>query len=292
MIKKESGFYPLVLVVPALFVFTLFTIVPVLMSLTYSFTDWNIMRMDEPEFRGLLNYQRIFADPIFIRSMMNTLLFAFSTTALKTLFGLGLAVLLIKKVPGNGLFRTLFYLPCVLSATVIGVLFKAILTETGLLNNGLQLLGLGFLGRDWLSSYGTAMLSVIYIESWMWSGFNMMIFIAGLQAIPSDYMEVALIEGAGRIKRFFHVTLPLLIPAFTVVVTLSMAGGLRVFELVYVLTNGGPGFDTQVMNTYSFRAFSQGLLGESAAASIVLAAVVVTISFMLNRYLKSREVEL
>ena len=292
MIKKESGIYPIGLVFPALIIFTLFTIIPVMMSLFYSFTDWNIMRMDEPEFRGFINYSRIFSDPIFIRSMLNTLLFAFSTTILKTFIGLLLAVLLIRKVPGNGLFRTLFYLPCVLSATVIGVLFKAILTETGLLNNALQILKMGFFAKDWLASYATAMGAVIYIESWMWSGFNMIIFIAGLQAISADYYEVARIEGAGFLSQFIHVTIPLLVPAFTVVVTLNIAGGLRVFDLIYVLTNGGPGFDTQVMSTYAFRAFSQGLLGESSAASMVLALVVVIITFLMNKYLKSREVEL
>ena len=120
----------------------------------------------------------------------------------------------------------------------------------------------------------------------------MFIFIAGLQAIPNDYFEAADMEGAGRITKFFRITLPLLVPAFTVTVTLNIAGGLRVFELIYVLTNGGPGFDTQVMNTYAFRAFGQGLLGESSAASILLALVVVTISFVLNRVIKDREVEL
>ncbi len=291
LIRREKMFYPAGLIVPALVVFTLFTIVPVLMSLFYSFTDWNIMRMENPEFRGLLNYQRLFSDPIFLRSLGNTLLFAFSTTFLKTVIGLMLAIILIKKVPGNGIFRTLFYLPCVLSTTVVGVLYKAILASNGLLNNGLNSIGLSFLTFDWLSTYATAITSTIFIESWMWAGFNMIIFIAGLQAIPSDYYEAAEMEGAGKVNTFFNITIPLLVPAFTVVITLCITGGLRVFDLIYVLTNGGPGFDTQVMNTFAFRAFGQGLLGESSAASIVLAFVVVTISFILNNKLKSSEVE-
>ncbi|MGL1890969.1 MAG: sugar ABC transporter permease [Spirochaetaceae bacterium] len=291
MIRREKMFYPVGLIVPAIIVFTLFTIIPVLMSLVYSFTDWNIMRLDEPEFRGLLNYQRLFSDPIFLRSLGNTLLFAFSTTFLKTIFGLLLAIILIKKVPGNGLFRTLFYLPCVLSATVVGILYKAILASNGLLNNGLAGIGLGFLSFDWLSTYATAMISAILIETWMWSGFNMIIFIAGLQAIPRDYYEAAEMEGAGKLTTFFNITIPLLVPAFTVVITLCITGGLRVFDIIYVLTNGGPGFDTQVMNTFAFRAFGQGLLGESSAASILLAIIVVTISFILNHTLKNKEVE-
>ena len=292
MLKKENQFYPIWLVFPALVVFTLFIVLPVAMSLIYSFTDWNIMRMDEPEFRSFQNYSYLLGDPIFIRSLGNTLLYAFSTTFLKTVAGLALAIILVKNIPGNGLFRTLFYLPCVLSTTVIGVLFKAILASDGLLNISLSSIGLGGLATNWLGSYGTAMASVIYIESWMWAGFNMFVFIAGLQAIPIDYYECAEIEGAGFLHRFFKITIPLLVPAFTVVITLSIAGGLRVFDLIYVLTNGGPGFDTQVMNTYAFRAFSMGLLGESSAASILLAIIIVSISFMMNRFLKNREVEL
>jgi len=282
--------YPLWLTAPSLIIYTLFTIAPVFIGLFYSFTDWNINRMAEPVFRGLENYGRIFKDTIFLKSMLNTFIYAFSTTILKTVVGLMLAVALIKKIPLNSLFRTLFYMPCVMSATIVGILFRSILASDGLLNKGL--LAIGIAGPDWLAKYGTAMTSVITIESWMWSGFTMFIFIAGLQAIPRDYYESAEIEGASKLLQFFKITLPLLIPSFTVVITLNITGGLRVFDIIYVLTNGGPGFDTQVMNTYTFRAFSLGLLGESSASAIVLAVVIVSISFLFNRYLKGKEVEM
>lgn len=291
-LPSASRVYPLWLASPAFIIYTVFMIFPILMSLVYSFTDWNIERLYTLEFRGFKNYVYLFQDPIFLRALGNSLLFSFSTTLLKIVVGLALAVLLVKKIPGNSLFRTLFYMPCVLSTTVIGVLYSGILSLDGLLNNSLRSLGLGFLVFDWFSKYWSAMLSVILIETWMWAGFTMFIFIAGLQAIPRDYFECAEIEGANGWVKFFKITLPLLIPSFTVNITLNITGGLRCFDLIYVLTNGGPGFDTQVMNTFTFRAFGMGLLGETSASSIILAMVVVSLAFVMNKYLKSKEVEL
>ena len=156
----------------------------------------------------------------------------------------------------------------------------------------LQVLHLSPMAQDWLASYGTAMGSVILIEGWMWSGFNMFIFISGLQAIPRDYYEAAETEGISRFNQFRHITLPLLVPSFTVIITLNVTGSLKVFDLIYVLTNGGPGFDTQVLSTFTYRAFGLGLLGESSASAVVLMVVVTVISFILNKILRRREVEL
>lgn len=159
------------------------------------------------------------------------------------------------------------------------------------MNNILNSLGLGQFATDWLGSYGTAMFWIIAIEIWMWAGFSMFIFISGLQAISKDYYEAADIEGAGAWVKFRSITLPLLAPSFTVVTTLNITGGLKVFDLVYSLTGGGPGTDTQVLNTYTYRAFGMGLLGKSSASVLVLSVVVVFITFALNKFLKAREVE-
>ena len=203
-----------------------------------------------------------------------------------------LALALVRKVAARGVLRTIYYAPCVMSITVVGVLFKSILANTGLLNNALSLLGMDFLTRDWLAKYGTAMGSVIFVETWMWAGFNMFIFLSGLQAIPSDYYESATLDGANGWEKFRYVTLPLIVPSLTVVVTLSIAGGLKVFDIIYVITNGGPGFDTQVLSTYTYQSFSLGFLGESTAGSVILAVIVTIISFVMNRYFTQREVEM
>lgn len=284
--------YSYVAVIPALLFYTVFAILPLIISFVLSFTDWNMDRLFTPTFAGFKNYIELLSQPVFLRSIANTLLFSVSTAILKTLGGLVLALILVRKVFGQKLIRALFYMPCVISITVVGVLFKSILARQGLLNNGLNQIGLSFISNDWLAKYDTAMLSVIFTEAWMWIGFNMFIFISGLQAIPQDYYESSAIEGASKIKQFFSITVPLLMSSFTVVITLSIAGGLKVFDIIYVLTNGGPGFDTQVLVTYTYQSFSLGFLGESSAASILLALLVTIISFYTNKVFRSREEEL
>ena len=292
MTKKKKSIYPLWVILPAIVVYTIFSVVPIVISLVCSFTDWNMGRLYTPVFRGLANYVELLKDPVFLRSIGNTFLFALATTVLKTVVGFLLALAMVKKIPGRGLMRTIYYAPCVISITVVGVLFKAILANKGLLNNVLQMIGCSGLAHDWLGSYGTAMGSVIMVETWMWAGFNMFIFISGLQAIPQDYYESATLDGATGFEKLKNITLPLIVPSMTVVVTLSVAGGLKVFDIIYVITNGGPGFDTQVLATYTYQSFSLGFLGESSAGSIILAIIVVIISFTMNHYLTKREVEM
>ncbi len=287
----SNAAYPLWVAAPTTLIYTCFVIVPLLMSFFYSFTNWNIDRLDSAAFTGIVNYTSLFQDEIYLRSVGNTLLYAFSTSILKVTFGLILALLLVKNSRIHSILRTLYYTPCVLSATVIGVLFTSILAKEGMLNNFLEVIGLGVLGTDWLGSYGSAMFSVIFLEGWMWAGFNMFILISGLQAIPNEYYECANIIGIPKWQQFTQITLPLLVPSFTVNLTLNITGGLKVFDMIYIMTNGGPGFDTQVMSTYVYRAFSTGLLGQSAAASVTLCVIVMSLTFIFNRYLTGKEVE-
>lgn len=283
--------YPLWLAAPGLLIYSIFFIVPIITAFAYSFTNWNLDHMNRADWIGLRNFINLLQDEVFLLSVGNTLLFAFFTTIFKTVAGLLLALLVVKRFPGNSLFRTIYYLPCVLSTMIVGLLFTAILKQDGLLNNILTSVGLSHLTQDWLGSYQTAMLWIILVEIWMWAGFSMFIFISGLQAISKDYYESAQLDGASAWKSFRHITLPLLAPSFTVVFTLNITGGLKVFDLVYSLTGGGPGFDTQVLSTYVYRAFGLGQLGKSSAAAILLSILIVAVTFVLNRFLKSREVE-
>ncbi|MFI3172858.1 MAG: sugar ABC transporter permease [Eubacteriales bacterium] len=284
--------YPMKLTLPALIIYSIFIIIPFMASIGLSFSDWNISRMYQLEFRGLDNYISIFKDDIFFTALKNTLLFAAGTTVLKICAGMLLALLLLKTSRLNSVLRTIFYMPCVLSPLVIGVLFKSILAYDGLINNFLTAIGLESLTSNWLGAYSTAMTSIIMVESWMWSGFTMFLFIAGMQAISKDYYEYADTEGVSTFNQFRYITIPLLVPSFTVVMTLSLTGGLKVFDIIYVLTGGGPGYDTQVMSTYVQRAFTTGLLGQACAATVLLSVLIVTISFTVNRFLSKREVEM
>lgn len=276
---------------PAGLIYTIFFIVPIITAFFYSFTDWNLDRMDSPQFIWFRNFINLFQDEVFLRSLWNTILFAFSTTILKTLVGLILALLVVQKFKGNSFFRTLFYLPCVLSCMIVGLLFTGILKQDGLINTFLSAIGQEGLTRNWLGSYGTAMFWIIIIEVWMWAGFTMFLFISGLQSISKEYYESAQIDGATRWEQFKHITLPLLAPSFTVVITFNITGGLKVFDIVYSLTGGGPGFDTQVLSTYTYRAFGMGLLGKSSASALILSIFIVGITFALNKFLRSKEVE-
>ena len=251
-------------------------------------------RLNSPVFSGFRNFINLFGDEAYSnRSLVNTALFAIMRTIFKTIVGLGLALLVVQKFRGNGFFRTLFYLPCVLSCMIIGLLFTGILKQDGLLNNGLNALGMSGLAKDWLGQYGTAMFWIIFIEVWMWAGFNMFLFISGLQSIPNEIFCMKVQKWMERLfwQRFTKITFPLLAPSFTVVITLNITGGLKVFDLVYALTGGGPGFDTQVLSTYTYRAFGLGLLGKSSASSVVLSLGVALVAFALNRFLRSKEVE-
>ena len=289
--KQLSKTYPMWLGIPAGFVYTVFFIVPIITAFFYSFTDWNMNDMDAAKFVGMRNIVNLFQDEVFLRSLWNTVLFAFCTTILKTVVGLLLALLVVQKFKGNSIFRTLFYLPCVLSCMIVGLLFTGILKKDGLINNFLTAIGQSEMERDWLGSYGTAMFWIIIIEVWMWAGFTMFLFISGLQSIPREYYESAQIDGASGWQQFKKITLPLLAPSFTVVVTLNITGGLKVFDLVYSLTGGGPGFDTQVLSTYTYRAFGMGLLGKSSASALILSVFIVGVTFLLNKFLRSREVD-
>lgn len=289
--KLKNRIYPLWMSMPACIIYTVFFVLPILAAFFYSFTNWNLDRLNSPKWIGLQNFMNLFQDGIFGRSIFNTFLFAFSTTLLKTAFGLILALIVVKKFWGNRFFRTLFYLPCVLSCMIVGLLFTGILKNEGLINHFLDGAGLGGLTRDWLGSYGTAMFWIIMIEVWMWAGFSMFLFISGLNSISREYYESAQIDGATSWQQFRGITLPLLAPSFTVVTTLNITGGLKVFDLVYSLTGGGPGFDTQVLNTYTYRAFGMGLLGKSSASALLLSIGIVMITFSLNRLLKSKELD-
>lgn len=291
---NQKKFYPNYFTFPAIIVFVIFYCFPILASFVMSFTNWNIKRISSPKFTGLKNFSRLISDDYFLLALKNTVLFAVVTTVGIVVIGLLLALLLNSAVvKGKAFFRTTFYLPAVLSLIVVGIMFRAVYKwDGGILNQILSAVGLSGLTHDWLGDSSTAMWGIIVVQIWKWSGFAMAIYLAGLQAIPKDYYEAAEIDGATVFQKLRNITLPLLAPAFTVVITQNTIGGFKVFEQVYVMTNGGPGNATQVLNTYIYKEFSKGTLGRSSAASLILFAVIAVISVFLNRALTRREVEM
>lgn len=296
--KKEITVYPYRLMIPALIIYSMFYVIPLIIGLVMSFTNWNIenlsfngvfLNMEGLSFKGLENYAAIFKDRHFILSLKNTVLFAVVTTLLKLMAGLLLALALNRGLRTKKYLRTIYYIPAVLSYIVVGVLFSSILRTDGMLNQILSFILQADITYDWLGNKRTAFGCIMAVEVWKWSGYVMTVFLAGLQGISKEYYESAKIDGAGSLQTLKFITLPLLLPSFTVNVTMCVIGGFKVFDQVFVMTNGGPGFATQVLNTMIYQAFSEGRLAKSAAMGIVLFVFISIISVALSYTMHRKE---
>lgn len=296
--KKEITVYPYRLMIPALIIYSMFYVIPLIIGLVMSFTNWNIenlsfngvfLNMEGLSFKGLENYAAIFKDRHFILSLKNTVLFAVVTTLLKLMAGLLLALALNRGLRTKKYLRTIYYIPAVLSYIVVGVLFSSILRTDGMLNQILSFILQADITHDWLGNKRTAFGCIMAVEVWKWSGYVMTVFLAGLQGISKEYYESAKIDGAGSLQTLKFITLPLLLPSFTVNVTMCVIGGFKVFDQVFVMTNGGPGFATQVLNTMIYQAFSEGRLAKSAAMGIILFVFISIISVALSYTMHRKE---
>ncbi|MGG1554748.1 MULTISPECIES: carbohydrate ABC transporter permease [Paenibacillus] len=284
--------YPLYFSFPALAVFLLFFITPTLIGFYYSFTDWNI-NADRIQFTGLANYIELFKEPRLKTALINTLIFAAVVTLMQNFLGLGLALVLNEALKLRNVLRMIFFLPYVIAPIVIGYIFRAIYhPEHGIVNTLLSKVGLDFLVHDWLNDPKYALFSIIVTDLWRVAGFSMVVYLAGLQFIPKDLIESSSIDGAKYWQRFRSVVFPLLAPALTVNVLLSMIGSMKVFEMVMVLTEGGPGYTTEVFYTYIRGMFSTGLFGYATAVNVVLFVLVTLVGVPVLMAMKKREVEM
>lgn len=282
--------YPLVMLLPIVILFGVVFMLPTVQGFLYSFTHWNIF---EARFAGLTNYKNILFDKNLNSMISNTFIFAFLTTILKVTLGLLLAVLVNRKIKSKNYLRTVYFIPAILSPVAVGIIFTGMMHPTnGLINVFLNTVGLDFLTKSWLTDIQVALYSVILIEVWQWTGFTMLIFLSGLQAIPESFYEAADIDGASPFKKFTHVTMPLIMPSFNNALVLSIIGGLKVFGIIYATTQGGPGNTTQVFGTFIFKSFSAGRYGEAAAASIIQSIFIAIFALTTMNFIRKKEVEL
>ena len=281
--------YPALFMAPGVLIYGVFFILPVLIGVWYSFTNWNFTRAD---FVGLMNYKNIISDPSIKRALLNTIIFTVVTTVGKVGLGLALAVFLNRKLHLRNYLRGISFFPAIISTVAVGIVFTAILHPYGLLNQFFRALGLDFMAKNWLTDTKLALLSVCGVEIWKWSGFNMVIILAGLQAVPPEYQEAATIDGANAWQRFWRVTCPLILPAFNNAFVNSLIGGLKVFDIIVATTNGGPGVTTQVMNTMIYRSFSFNMQGEANAGYVLLAVIVALFAVSSYSIIRKREVDL
>jgi raffinose/stachyose/melibiose transport system permease protein len=273
---------------PAVLLYLTFVLLPIVQSARYSLYDWNGL---EPltDFIGLDNFRRAFGDGLFRDAMRHNAVIIVLSLLLQIPFALGLAMLLNVKLPGRALLRTLFFAPYILSEVVTGVVWRQILRPDGLLDQGLTAIGAEGLIHEWVGDPDVVLYSLFFVISWKYFGFHMILLLAGLQQIPKELSEAAMIDGASAFQRFRHVTLPLLGPTIRVSVFLSIIGALQLFDLVWVTTKGGPIGASSTMATYLYEQFRRSLFGYASAVSIVIFAISLVVALAYQRFVMRRD---
>lgn len=280
-----------VLILPALMLFLVFTYYPFLSGLYYSFTLWD--GVADPVYIGWTNYKDLLQDSSIIQAAKNTLYIVLACLLIGNPLSMAMAVALNLPFRSKGLLRTVFFLPSFMSLVVISISWGFILQYDGVLNALLSAVGLEQSVRDWFGSLDTALIGVIAVLLWQGTGFGAVIYLAGLQSISRDLYESAQIDGAGGWRRFVHITFPLLMPVITINTFIGLVGSLKLFDLPYILTNGGPGDATSTLGLLIYKfAFVFRNFGYATAAGILFMILIVIISYTQLKITRSREVEL
>jgi len=286
--KERPSPYPYWFVLPAAVIFVTLFLVPTVASFWFSLTRWDLFTTT---FIGLDNYRQFFKEPQLTRSLFNTVVYAVITSGTKSVLGLLLAVALTSGLWGQGFLRTVVFFPVLVSTIGVGITFATLMHPTkGLINVSLAAIGLD--GPGWLTNATLAIYSVAMIDLWKGIGLATVIYIAGLSAISPDYYEAARIDGATRMQQFWRVTVPLVRPATVTVVTLSLIGGLRSFDLIWATTRGGPGFSSDVLASVIYKQYQAGFYGLSTAGNVILFLMIAVIILPLTWWFNRREVDL
>lgn len=287
--KISKKLYSYYLIWPALLIYSIFFVLPALTGLFYSFTDWRLDR-ETIKFIGWDNFERIFTDRTLLLAIKNTAIFAVVTVLGKNLLGIALAVGLNMRLKSKNLLRAIFYSPSILSVLVISIVFTPMLRSEGTINSIFNAVGLQSLSQAWLTDPSIVIWTVAAVSIWQHTGFQMAIYLAGLQSISKEYYEAATIDGAGSWRSFRSITIPLLLPAININLMLTLIGGLKVFSEVFVLTGGGPGNASQVVGTIILRSFGEGSWGLGTAVNTLLFAAVTIIAIPLLIFMRRKEV--
>lgn len=264
---------PLLFLLPNILIFGLFIIVPAIQGLRMSLTEWGVFTT--PRFIGFANFVELAQDAVFWKTFSNTIVYSLFTVSLIMVYALALALLLYKNtIKGEKVFRSLFYVPSLLSMITVGIAWRFILgDEMGIINYLLRRFGGS--GIPWLTDGNLAMISIIGVSIWAQAGYYMVILIAGLQAIPIELYEAATIDGASKTKTFTAITLPLLRSTLLVVMVLSTIASFKAYELISVMTKGGPGYATKLIVQQVYQvAFLEDRMGYASAMSIVLMLII------------------
>lgn len=285
--KQRQRLIPYVFIAPNVVLFTMFSFLPLLYAFYISFHDWSLI--GDPEWLGFANYRRLSVDPPFWQALRNTLVYALSTVPTSMAIGLLLAMGLNRKLPGRTIIRSVYFMPLVVSAVATGTIAAWMFNENyGVINAILVQMGLGRIA--WLSTPQWALPSLAIATLWVRVGFNMVVYLAALQSIPAVYYEAARIDGASALSQFRHVTIPLLAPATFLLLVLNVINSFQVFDLIYVMTGGGPGFSTTMVVQYIFKsAFVTSEMGYASAMGVALYVIILAFTVVQWRASKQSE---
>ena len=283
----------LAFIAPALILYVLFIIVPTVSSVYYSFTSWDGISPDV-KFIGLANYKEIFTSARFGNALKNTIILTVFISVLENAFALALAVLVDNIRWGKNFFRSAFYIPVLISGIVSGFIWKIMYNYNfGAINSILTQIGLGDFRQDWLGNTALTLIMIGVVLVWKGAGYYMIIYLASLQSVSTDVIEAAEIDGASPWQRFRMITIPLISGAFTINFTLSLINGLKVFDQINVMTDGGPGFTSETLVYLLYKVgFTEGRQGFGTAVGIMLLFIIIILNTIQQKFLRSREVQL
>ncbi len=277
---------------PALVFYLLFIIVPTVGSLYYSFTSWDGINPNV-NFIGLANYKEIVTSARFGNALKNTVVLTVFMSLFENAIALALAILVDRVFKLKNIFRSLFYIPVLISGIVSGFIWKVMYNYSfGVINAMLKSVGLETLMQDWLGNTHLTLIMIGIVLVWKGAGYYMIIYLASLQSISSDILEAAEIDGASAWHKFTKITLPLISGAFTINFTLSLINGLKVFDQINVMTDGGPGFTSETLVYLLYKVgFNEGRQGFGTAVGVVLLVIILVLNTLQQKFLRKREVQ-
>ena len=284
--KKRSKLF----IVPAFIIYTVLMIIPIIGAFGLSFTDWNGISADY-DFVGIQNYLSMLSDDRLRNAVTVTLKITVTVVLVVNILGLFIAILLSQAGKLTNIFRSVFFLPYVLSTVAISFIWLAILSYTGVLNSLLEIVGLGDLVNDYIGNAPNAIKSICIIEIWRTLGFHMVLYLASIQTVPRDLYEACIVDGGSKWQQFRYVTLPMIVPGITISVIMSIMTEMKQYDIVKVITNGGPGYSTETI-TYNIvtQAFGNNMLGYSSAIAVFLFVIIAAISVLQIQLSKKLEV--
>ena len=290
--KKIKSPYSYALVAPIAIIFLIFFVVPTLVSFFFSMTRWTLF---DWEFVGFENFIQYFKEASLAIGFKNTLIYGFVTSSLKVVLGLGLAILLTGRLRAKGFLRSVIYFPVLVSTIGVGFTFSVLLDPNyGAVNKTIvafgKMIGWETYGPGWLVDPNLLpLISVSFVDVWKGVGMATVIYMAGLAAIPQEYYEALSVDGGNAWDKFRSITLPLVRPATASVIILSFIGGLRSFDLIWAMTNGGPGFLSDVIASINYKQYQAGFYGLATAGNVILLLFVLALAGPLYMYFNRKE---